>query len=127
MRRIPGHWPSSIVAATAVMLVLASSPTLAQAGNAGIPYLRKQGSATQLVVDGAPFLIRGGELGNSTASSVAGMRPIWPKLRAMHLNTALAPVYWELIEPEEGRYEFATVDSLIADARSNGMRLVLLW
>ena len=88
--------------------------TAAAQRDAGIPRLRKQGTATQLVVDGAPFLMLGGELGNSTASSVAEMRPVWPKLQAMHLNTVLAPVYWELIEPEEGRYEFASVDSLIA-------------
>ena len=35
-----------------------------------IPHLRRQGTATQLVVDGQPFLIRGGELGNSTASNL---------------------------------------------------------
>jgi beta-galactosidase GanA len=97
------------------------------AQDARIPQLRTHGTATQLVVDGAPFLILGGELGNSTASSVAEMRPIWPKLRAMHLNTLVAPVYWELIEPEEGRYEFASMDSLITDARADDLRLVLLW
>jgi beta-galactosidase GanA len=78
-------------------------------------------------VDGAPFLVLGGELGNSNASSLTYLRPFWPKLRALRLNTVLAPVYWELVEPTEGRFEFATVDSLIADARANDMRLVLLW
>ena len=92
-----------------------------------MPELRRQGTATQLVVDGAPFMIRGGELGNSTASSVAELRPVWPKLRAMHLNTVVVPAYWELIEPAEGRFNFASVDSLIADARASGMHLVLLW
>jgi beta-galactosidase GanA len=111
----------------ALLLLTQSSLLSAQSETAQIPRLRKQGTATQLVVDGAPFLILGGELGNSTASSVAGMRPTWATLKAMHLNTVVAPVYWELIEPEEGRYEFASVDSLITDARANGMRLVLLW
>lgn len=92
-----------------------------------IPHLRRQGTATQLVVDGAPFLVLGGELGNSSASSPGYLRPFWPKLRALHLNTVLAPVYWELVEPTEGRFNFATVDSLVADARANKMRLVLLW
>ena len=109
------------------MLSLSRVSTATAQRDAGIPRLRKQGTASQLVVDGAPFLVLGGELGNSTASSVAEMRPIWPKLQAMHLNTVLAPVYWELIQPEEGRYEFASVDSLIADARVHRMRLVLLW
>src|ERR1700759_3108326 len=42
---------------------------------------------TQLFVGGKPFLILGGELGNSTASSIDYMRPSWPRLKAMHLNT----------------------------------------
>lgn len=110
-----------------ITLACVGSSAAAQVRNAGMPRLRKQGTATQLIVDGSPFMIRGGELGNSIASSVIGMRPIWPKLRAMHLNTVVAPVYWELIEPEEGRYEFASVDSLIVDARASAMHLVLLW
>jgi len=92
-----------------------------------MPHLTHQGTATQLVVGGKPFLILGGELGNSSSSSLEYMRPVWPKLTALHLNTVLAPVYWELIEPVEGRFDFALVDGLIHDARANGMRLVLLW
>ncbi len=32
-----------------------------------LPFLQKQGSTTQLMVDGKPFLVIGGELGNSSA------------------------------------------------------------
>ena len=81
----------------------------------------------QLIVDGKPFLILGGELGNSSASNREWLAPRWAKLKAMHLNTVLAPVSWELIEPAEGKFDFATVDWLIADARAHDMRLVLLW
>jgi Domain of unknown function (DUF5597)/Beta-galactosidase len=109
------------------LLVGTAGLAAAQPRAAAIPHLRRQGTATQLIVDGAPFLVLGGELGNSSASSVAWLRPHWPTLRALHLNTVLAPVYWELIEPSEGRFAFATVDSLLADARANDMRLVLLW
>jgi beta-galactosidase GanA len=55
------------------------------------------------------------------------MRPIWPKLAALNLNTVLVPIYWELIEPEEGKFDFALVDGLIQEARKNGLRLVPLW
>ena len=91
------------------------------------PYLRQQGTATQLIVDDKPFLVLAGELGNSSSSSLEYMRPIWPKLAAMNLNTVLVPVYWELIEPTEGRFDFALVDGLIQEARKNKLRLVPLW
>jgi beta-galactosidase GanA len=45
----------------------------------------------------------------------------------MNLNTIITPVYWELIEPVEGKYDFSSVDSLIKNARLSKMRLVLLW
>ncbi len=92
-----------------------------------IPYLRQQGNAIQLMVEGKPFLILGGELGNSTASDPFLMRSVWPVLSSMNLNTVLAPVYWELMEPEEGKFDFSLVDSLIAGAEQHEMRLVLLW
>ncbi|GGB23565.1 beta-galactosidase [Mucilaginibacter rubeus] len=69
----------------------------------------------------------GGELGNSSASSAAYMTPIWPKLQKMHLNTVIAPVYWELLEPQEGKFNFTLVDDLIKSARQYHMKLVLLW
>ena len=93
----------------------------------GIAHLRRQGNATQLIVDGEPFLVLGGELGNSSASNLDYLKPIWPKLVRMNLNTVLAPVYWELIEPEEGKFDFTLVDGLITGAGQHNLRLILLW
>jgi len=106
---------------------LAASLLLAQAALAHMPRLETQGATQRLVVDGKPMLILGGELGNSSASSRAYMAGYWPKLKAMNLNTVLAPVSWELIEPKEGAYDFSSVDALLQDARAQDMRLVLLW
>lgn len=92
-----------------------------------VPHLAKQGEATQLIVDGKPFLVLGGELGNSTFTSLESMRPVWPKLKAMNLNSVLAPVYWELIEPVQGKFDFNLLDNLIAEARKNDIKLILLW
>ncbi|NJC08418.1 DUF5597 domain-containing protein [Polymorphobacter fuscus] len=99
-----------------------SAPALAD-----VPALRKQGTATQLIVGGKPLLILGGELGNSSASSAAYMAPHWPRLKAMHLNTVLAPVAWELIEPREGQYDWSSVDQMVKAARANDLKLVILW
>ena len=92
-----------------------------------IPRLVRNGNATQLLVNDKPFLVLGGELGNSSASSNDYMRPIWPKLKQMNLNTVIAPVYWELMEPVEGKFDYSLVDTLIKNARLYNMKLVLLW
>lgn len=92
-----------------------------------IPHLQKTGNKTQLVVNQKPFLIRGGELGNSSATSMESMEPIWTKLRDMNLNTVLTPIYWELIEPQEGKFDFQLVDDLILRARKENLKLVFLW
>ncbi|HEY5773274.1 MAG TPA: beta-galactosidase, partial [Chitinophagaceae bacterium] len=92
-----------------------------------IPRLVKNGSYVQLIVNDKPFLVLGGELANSSASSNEYMRPIWPKLQQMNLNTVIAPVYWELMEPIEGKFDFTLVDSLIKNARLFNMKLVILW
>jgi hypothetical protein len=92
-----------------------------------IPHLSKQEVATQLMVDGKPYLLLAGELHNSTSSSREYMKNIWPKLEASGMNTVLAAVEWSLVEPVEGKFDFTVVDNLIEDARSNNLRLVLLW
>lgn len=92
-----------------------------------LPHLEKRGNATQLLLEGKPFLVLGGELNNSSSSSLVYMTRVWPRLAAMHLNTVLAPVSWELIEPEEGKFNFSIVDGLIDGARGNKLRLVFLW
>jgi|SRR5882672_4569780 len=123
--QLPKHW---IVVFAAVCVFAAACPSLiCDAQSSSLPHLRKQGAATQLVVEGKSFLVLGGELGNSSSSSLEYMRPIWPKLVALNLNTVLAPVYWELIEPAEGKFDFTLVDGLIQEARKHGLRLAPLW
>jgi beta-galactosidase GanA len=99
----------------------------ASLADAAPPALVKQGTATQLVVDGKPMLLLAGELGNSSASSAAYMAAHWPRLKAMGLNTVLAPVSWELVEPREGQFDWTSVDTLIREARAHDLKLVLLW
>ena len=92
-----------------------------------LPYWKKQGRATQLVVSGKPMLLLGGELGNSTASSPKKLEEVFPKLHRMGLNTVLVPAYWDLIEPEEGKFDFSLVDKAVQEARANDLKIVFLW
>jgi hypothetical protein len=99
----------------------------AQSVSSSIPHLEKRGQATQLIVDGRPFLILAGELTNSASSSMEYMEPYWPKLAAANMNTVLAAVTWELVEPEPGKFDFALVDGAIREARRNHLHLIFLW
>lgn len=92
-----------------------------------IPHLAKKGTTSQLIVEGKPFIILGGELGNSTATTTQNMQPVWSNLKAMNLNTVLVPVYWELIEREKGKFDFSLYQDLIVEARKNDIKIVFLW
>jgi beta-galactosidase GanA len=116
---------SLFLAATLVLLGLSAKALHSQ--DTSIPHLEKRGAATQLIVDGQPFIMLGGELHNSSSSSLAYMEPSWPKLAAMSLNTVITPISWELVEPTEGKYDFALIDGLLAQARQQHQRIVFLW
>ena len=92
-----------------------------------VPVLEKRGNATQLIVDGEPFLVLGGELHNSSSTSREYMKEYWPVLKNSGMNTVLAAVEWSLLEPLEGKFNFSVVDELLADARKNDLKLILLW
>ncbi|WP_460560413.1 GH35 family beta-galactosidase [Ferruginibacter profundus] len=109
-----------------LVLLFCASVIHAQDNNSGVQ-LKKTDGFPQLLIDGKPFLILGGELGNSSASNIEYLKPAWKYLQQMHLNTVLVPVYWELLEPEENKFDFTLVDGMIADARQHNMKIVFLW
>ena len=45
------------------------------------------------------FVILGGELSNSAATSLGDIDEVLPRMKALGLNTVLVPVYWEFLEP----------------------------
>ena len=109
-----------------LVLCLSLLPALA-ASAASLPTIRKTDSGGQLLVDGKPYLILGGELGNSSAGTAAQADSILPRLAELHLNTVLIPVSWDQIEPTEGSFDFTILDHWIEVARTNHLHLVLLW
>ena len=69
----------------------------------------------------------GGELSNSAATSVADIDEVLPRMKEIGLNTVLVPAYWELMEPEEGMFDFTLIDRTIDVARSENLNIVFLW
>jgi beta-galactosidase GanA len=118
----------AVACTIAVASALLIQPASAQAfRTSDRPRLEVRGAVTQMIVDGKPMLMLGGELNNSNASSVEYMKSVWPRLVKMHLNTVVIPVYWELLEPERSRFDVRLVDAMIAAARANHMKIVFLW
>ena len=121
----PGTVIKKIILSFIICCCLQVYVTGQQLGNT--PRLIKKNGHTQLLIDEKPFLILGGETGNSSASEMGYMQLHWQKLQSMNLNAVLTPVYWELLEPEEGKFDFTLVDSLLSNARQHHLKLVLLW
>jgi len=95
---------------------------------AQIPHLKKNNfGATQLIVHGNPFLMIAGETNNSSGSHVAHMEETMKSLHESNLNSVFVTVSWEIVEPEEGVFDFSSVDEIIRIARENDMKLGILW
>ena len=89
---------------------------------------RDERGISTLYVHDKPFFMRGGEIHNSSASDAEFLeKNLWPALRGLNMNSVIAPLYWELIEPEEGKYDFTLLEKMIASARREGLKLCFLW
>ena len=119
--------PGILPACAAVSLLALTAANAQTKAGAVLPRIEKRGEATQLIVDGKPFLVLGGETDNTASSNVEYMDTAWPKIARMNLNTVLVAVAWDWVEPEEGKYDFTLVDGILAGARKNNLRLIFLW
>jgi len=78
-------------------------------------------------IAGKPFMPMGGQAHNSSAYNADEIASAIAGVKALKGNTLIAPVYWEQVEPAEGQFDFSPLDMLLAEARANGLRLILLW
>jgi hypothetical protein len=102
-------------------------PSFGAADGTGIPRVVRTGRTSHLLVDGKPYLSVGGELHNSSPSSHAYMAPIWDRLERNGVPSVIGAASWQLVEPEEGKFDFTAVDDQVEQARARGMRLILIW
>jgi beta-galactosidase GanA len=93
---------------------------------APLPELVAHDGHHMLKVDGAPFFILGAQINNSSAWP-AMLPQVWPAVEEIHANTVLVPIAWEQIEPTEDHFDFSFLDTLLEQARSRKLRVILLW
>ncbi len=140
---------------TIVTIVIVSFCTSTTAQD--IPYLKKEKNKTQLIVDNKPFLMLAGELSNSISGSIEHMLPsgkplprkeysmvggtlgndtsknmdydgsVWDQMVDLNVNTVLVAISWEMIEPEEGKFNFTVVDAILKGAREKNLKVIPLW
>ena len=96
------------------------------AGATPIPQIVSKDGRHALMVDGAPFLILGAQVNNSSNWPQA-LDDVWPAIDVVKPNTVMVPVAWEQVEAKEGTFDFSFVDVLLKQAREKDVRLVLLW
>jgi hypothetical protein len=91
-----------------------------------IPAILEKDGRYALMVDGAPYLMLGVQANNSSAWP-AYLDKVWPAAETLHANTVELPIYWEQLEPVQGKFDFSVVDLILKQAREHHLRLVLLW
>jgi len=106
--------------------LLIGAAALACAFGSEPPKFVERNGRWALLVDGQPFLMLGGQIHNSSAWP-SELPAVWKALEALHANTIEAPVYWEQIEPQRGRFDWTNVDAIVKGAREHNLHVVLLW
>jgi len=111
----------SVLAAT---LVAVTFLPLALAVEA--PKIVQKDGRYALMVEGRPYLILGGQIHNSSAWP-SELTQVWESMALLHANTVATPVYWEQLEPQQGHFDFASVDQIVEGARAHNLHVILLW
>ncbi len=109
-----------------VLLAMAAGVSAQKPAVSTIPKIVEKDGSWALMVDGAPYLILGTQVNNSSAWA-STMPEVWPTVEKIGINTLEAPIYWEQFEPERGKYDASSVKMMLAQAREHHVHLVLLW
>src|SRR6185503_7633582 len=108
--------------ATCLLVIASAFPAF----SSDAPKLVQKDGRYSLLVDGRPYLILGGQIHNSSGWP-SELPQVWQSMAALHANTVEAPVYWEQLEPQPGKFDFSNVDAIVEGARAHNLHVVILW
>lgn len=114
-----------LVSSLCVLPTLFALSTVAYPASS-FPQLVERNGHYALFVDGAPYLILGAQVNNSSAWP-AMLPKVWPAIEEQHANTVEMPIYWEQFEPQQHHFDYTVIDILLTQAREHHLHLVLLW
>ena len=124
MLRPPLNFRSTycVLAAATLITLCAATPAFAEEA----PRIVQKDGHFALLVGGKPYLALGGQIHNSSGWP-SELPQVWESMAALHANTVEAPVYWEQLEAQPGKFDFTSVDAIVEGARAHNLRVVLLW
>src|SRR5918992_514191 len=120
---MPASAPAPRRAVLRILAAVIFASSASHGAATDLPRLVERNGKHALLVDGAPYLILGAQVNNSSAWPAA-LPKVWPAVEQMQANTVFVPIAWEQIEPAEGRFDFSFLDTLLGQAREHGLRVV---
>jgi beta-galactosidase GanA len=119
-------FPKFSILPLALALSLHLTGVAQEPGPGSLPHIVEKDGRHALIVDGAPYLMLGGQVGNSNAWP-AMLPKVWASVESLHANTVEIPIYWEQFEPRPGKFDDSLLSTLLNQARLHHVHLVLLW
>ena len=92
-----------------------------------MPELRELNGQKVLHVDNKPFLILSFQLNCDYCYDPRRIDRLMEQARRMGCNTVALLLYWRLIEPQEGQFDYSILESMLSSAIKHDLRIVLVW
>lgn len=89
--------------------------------------LERVNGVLRLVQDGKPFLMLSGECLNSSSSTRKTMESSFKCAKQMGMNSILASISWEQVEPVEGKFDFSQIDNILEFANKYDLKVAMIW
>ena len=92
-----------------------------------LPALNKTEKGFTFEIDGRPTVLLGGQIHNSSSSSIEAIEKSFAKAAALNYNIVISPISWNQFEPVEGQFDYSLISHQIQVAERYSLKLVIIW